>query len=180
MKVRHVLAAGLALAAPAWTRPSMPAPDASQPKELDAVLGCRAITNPTERLACYDRGADALQAATAKRDIVVVDRESVLHTRRSLFGFNLPISPLLGNDKTNPGTANEEDREISATVRSARLGSDSFWVVVLDDGAVWHQTDGALALSPKPGNSVVIRRAALGSYFMRINNQPGVKARREG
>lgn len=180
MKARHILAAGLVLAAPAWTRPSTPAPDAAQPKELATVLGCRAIANPTERLACYDRGADALQAATAKRDIVVVDRESVRRTQRSLFGFDLPTSPLFGNDKTDPAAANGEDREMSATVRSARLGPDAFWIVVLDDGAVWHQTDGTLALSPKPGNSVIIRRAALGSYFMRVNKQPGVKARREG
>ncbi|HLY88287.1 MAG TPA: hypothetical protein VKQ27_04825 [Acetobacteraceae bacterium] len=180
MKVRHVLAASLALAAPAVAAPHPPATDARQPKQLDVVLGCRSITGATERLACFDRSVDALQSATAKHDIVVVDREVVRKTRRSLFGFNLPGGTIFDPDNRKSGEPAEEEREINATIRSARMGADGYWVVVLEDGAVWHQTDGTLALAPKPGATVIIRRATLGSYFMRIGSQPGVKARREG
>lgn len=179
MKALYVLTASLVLAGPAYARARVPHADAPPPKELDTVLGCRTIPSGAERLACYDRGVDSLQAATAKHDIIVVDRETVRRTRRSLFGYNLPADPLLGGVSSN-GQAGQEEREINATVRSARVGPDGLWIVILDDGAVWHQTDGTLALSPKPGNNVLIRRASLGSYFMRINNQPGVKARREG
>ncbi len=182
MKVRHVLAASMALASPAVADPHPPAADGTQSKAFDAVIGCRSITGATERLACFDRSVDALQSAAAKRDIVVVDREVVRKTRRSLFGFNLLSVPIFGDGNSNgkAGAPTEEEREINATVRSARLAADGYWVVVLDDGAVWHQTDGTLALSPKAGNTVTIRRAALGSYYMRVGSQPGVKARREG
>ncbi len=181
MKVRHILAAGLTLASPVVIVSQAAAADAAQSK-LQTLLDCRSIAAATERLACFDRSVDALQSATAKRDIVVVDRDVIRKTRRSLFGFSLPSGPIFGDGGSSNGKAaapSEEEREINATIRSARLAADGFWVVVLDDGAVWHQTDGTLALSPKAGNTVVIRRAALGSYYMRVGGQPGVKARRE-
>lgn len=180
MKVRHVLAASLILGSPAVAGQHLPATDAQQSTALDAVLNCRSITGAAERLACFDRNIDALQSATAKRDIVVVDREVVRKTRRSLFGFNLPGGTIFDPGNGKASAPAEEEREINATIRSARLGADGYWVVVLDDGAVWHQTDGTLAVAPKPNTAVVIRRATLGSYFMRIGSQPGVKARREG
>ena len=180
MKVRHVLAASLALASSAVAGQHPPAAGAQQSTALDAVLNCRSIAGATERLACFDRSTDALQSATAKHDIVVVDRETVRKTQRSLFGFNLPGGTILDSGNSKTRQADEEEREINATVRSAQMGADGYWVVVLEDGAVWHQTDGTLALSPKPGNTVTIRRAALGSYYMRVGSQPGVKARREG
>lgn len=180
MKVRHVLAASLALASPAVAGQHPPAADAQQSTALDTVLNCRSIAGAVERLACFDRSIDALQSATAKHDIVVVDREVVRKTRRSLFGFNLPGGTIFdpSNSKTNEPA--EEEREINATIRSARVAADGYWVVVLEDGAVWHQTDGTLALAPKPGTTVIIRRATLGSYFMRVGSQPGIKVRREG
>ncbi len=178
MKVRHALAASLALASPTVAAQHPPAADARQSTALDAVLNCRSITGATERLACFDRSTDALESATAKHDIVVVDREVVRKTRRSLFGFNLPGGTIF--DPTDSKTSEPAEEEINATIRSSRVGADGYWVVVLEDGAVWHQTDGTLALAPKPGATVKIRRASLGSYFMRIGSQPGVKARREG
>ena len=53
-------------------------------------------------------------------------------------------------------------------------------MVRLADGSLWIQTDNhALALRPRAGQPVVINRAALGSYMMRVNNQPGVRVRRQ-
>lgn len=153
---------------------------ATQSPALGDVIACRAIADAAQRLACFDSKVGALQDATNKRDIVVVDRQEVREARRSLFGFTLPSLRIFGDSASGKPDAEEpEQKEITATVRSARQDGADNWIIVLEDGAIWHQTDGAIAVGPKPGTQVTIRRAALGSYFIRVGKQPGVKARRE-
>ncbi len=149
-------------------------------KALDPVLACRAIADGTARLACYDSSVGALQAATAKHDIVVIDQQDVARARRSLFGFSLPNFDFLGGGKNDDShNVTPEDSRITATIRGVRQDADGNWIFTLDDGAVWHQTTGQLAISPRPGETVEIRRAALGSYFMRVGRQTSFKAKRE-
>ena len=51
--------------------------------------------------------------------------------------------------------------------------------MTVQDGALWVQVDNnPLAGWPRPGQPVVINRAALGSYMMRVNRQPGIRVRR--
>jgi hypothetical protein len=51
--------------------------------------------------------------------------------------------------------------------------------VTLEDGSTWAQTDNNIvAGQPRPGQPVRVNRAALGTYMMRINGQPGVRAQR--
>jgi hypothetical protein len=51
--------------------------------------------------------------------------------------------------------------------------------VRLQEGGTWHQIDNnPMALRPRPGWKVRIKRGALGSYMMSVNNQPGVRVRR--
>lgn len=149
-------------------------------KAFDEVVACRSITDSAQRLACFDQSVAQLQDAANNHDIMVMDREQVRQTRRSLFGFSLPDLGIFGGGKPDKHGEDEDDiKEITSTVRSARQDGAGDWIVVLDDGAVWHQTDGVITFDPKSGAQVTIRRAALGSYFMRIGKQPGVKARRE-
>lgn len=167
----------LAAVSIADARPTPP-PGAS-PRALDQVLGCRAITDDTKRLACFDQSVRDLQDAAAKRDIVVVDQEQVRETRRSLFGFSLPDIGIFGGGKTTAKNDAGDLKEITAVVRSVRQDASGNWIIVLEDGAIWHQTGGMIAVPPRSGEQVTIKRAALGSYFLRVGKQPGVKARRE-
>lgn len=174
-----LLLPAFALAYPAF---AAPAPH-ENPQALQKVIDCRSTSDPQARLACYDQSVAALAAAEANRDIVVVDREQVKKTRRSLFGFRLPSLDIFGGGDKDHGKSDhaEEDelKEITATIRSATRGSYGAWIITLDDGAQWEQTDSRmLGRSPKPGMSVTIKRAALGSYKMSWANGPAVKARR--
>jgi len=57
---------------------------------------------------------------------------------------------------------------------------DGNWILRMQDGAVWRQTDGAvLSRDPRPGSVVVIKKAALGSFMMDIDGQPAVRAHRD-
>jgi hypothetical protein len=169
--------AAMAIAGPAEARPTTAAADS---KALDPIIACRALTGDAARLACYDSSVGALQTATAKHDIVVIDQQDVARARRSLFGFSLPNFDFLGGSKTDDAhNATPEDSRLTATLRSAQRDGDGNWILTLDDGAVWHQTTGMLAITPKPGEPVEIKRAAFGSYFMRVGKQVSFKAKRE-
>ena len=48
---------------------------------VDALQACQAIADPAQRLACYDKQAGALLAATNKGDIAVVDKGEVRKAR---------------------------------------------------------------------------------------------------
>jgi hypothetical protein len=158
-------------------RPEADGPDS---KALDPVIACRAIAVDAARLACYDSSVGALQTASAKHDIVVIDQQDVARARRSLFGFSLPSFDFLGGGKTDDKhNSTPEDSMMIATLRSAQRDGEGNWIFTLDNGAVWHQTTGILALSPKSGETVEIRRAAFGSYFMRVGKQASFKAKRE-
>jgi hypothetical protein len=54
------------------------------------------------------------------------------------------------------------------------------WVFRLADGSVWRQVDTtALNFRPREGMPVRIRRAAVGSYMLKVGDSPAVRARRQ-
>jgi hypothetical protein len=175
MKVIHL---PLAIAACGLSTTAFAAPRAPQqhPEALEAVLRCRAMTDEHERLACFDRTVASFEEATASRQVVVVDRKQVRDTKRSLFGLSLPSLPIFGGG----GGDEEEVNSIEGTVTSAYEDGEGRWVVRLEDGGTWHQTDAiTLGRRPRAGSKVKISKAAMGSFIMRIDNQPGVRARRQ-
>ncbi|HVL79320.1 MAG TPA: hypothetical protein VM346_08550 [Sphingomicrobium sp.] len=138
-------------------------------------MACRAVADPQERLACFDRESGTLDQAVASRDIVLIDREQATAARRSLFGFSIPsFGGLLGS-----GSAEDEIREIESTIASFSRNVEGGWTVRLADGSTWTQSDDSpVALAPRNGQKATVRRRALGSFMMSINGQPGVKVRR--
>lgn len=139
------------------------------------LTDCRAVKEDSARLACFDRAAASLDDAVSKKDVVVIDKEQVQQARRGLFGLSLPNFHLFGgSDDQNA----DEIAQIEGKIASASPDADG-WRIRLEDGSVWTQTDGKpIFKTPKSGMSVIIRRGALGSYFLRVDNAPGVKVRR--
>ncbi len=172
-----VIGAAAIISAPVNARLKTTAPDS---KALDPILACQATAPDFVRLACYDSAVRALQAAAARKDVVVIDQQDVARARRALFGFSLPSFDFLGAGKNDDAhDVTPEESLLTATIRAVTHDGDGNWIFTLDGGAVWHQTTGSLAASPKIGETVEIRRAALGSYFMRVGRQPGFKAKRD-
>ncbi|HEX4801339.1 MAG TPA: hypothetical protein VFU91_09210 [Sphingomicrobium sp.] len=167
-----VMAGMLAMlgATSALARDTLPA---GNPPIVQGLLQCRAITDATQRLACYDRQSNAIATAIEKKDLVVIDKERATAAKRSLFGFSVPsFAGLLGGGDLN---------QIEGTVAAARQNADGGWTIQLVDGSVWDQTDDTpVALEPRRGDKITVRRGALGSYFVKIGSQPGFKAKRIG
>jgi hypothetical protein len=141
---------------------------------LQGLMDCRKVQGDAARLACFDAAAAAMDAAEAKGDIVVVDREQARAARRQAFGFSLPSLAIFDRGETP-----EDLDRVSAAIARAYQQGDGKWVVELDGGAVWLQTDSEpLPRAPKAGSRAEIRKAAMGSYFMNIDGQRALRMRR--
>ena len=150
---------------------------------LQAIVDCRHMTESEQRLKCYDDAAARLDQAEASGQVVVVDREQARQVRKEIFGLQLPSLDIFSH---NPGGQNvaavakgEDVDSISSTVKSAWRQGEK-WVVELETGAVWRQIDATeLGEDPRPGMKAEIRRASLGSYFMKLGGQRSVRAHRD-
>ncbi len=138
---------------------------------IGSVTRCRGVQGDQARLACFDTAAAALAAAG---EVAVISRQDVEQNQRRLFGFNVsalnPFDISGGNDL----------RSISGTMTGARDLGRGEWLITLDDGSVWRKTDGAdVSFSPRRQYPVTVRRAALGSYMMKVGDTPPFRVKRE-
>jgi hypothetical protein len=142
------------------------------PPQVNELLACRGIADAGQRLACYDKTAATIGEAVAKQELVVFDKESVQKTKRGLFGFSLPNLGIFGDDE---GQINQ----IEGTIAGYGHNPDGGYIFRLEDGSRWSQMDGKpIAIPPRNGDKVVVKRGALGSYILSLAKQPGVKVKR--
>lgn len=170
-----ILTIALLATTPAIAAKTQKAPTSPFVAALDA---CRQITDGAQRLACFDRSSAALVGAAASGEVSVVDRAQLSQARRALFGFSMPKLPFFAGDRSGEGDRGELD----STITSARsIGNGRFQIHIADGGAIWETTETYLSLSdPRKGQKIQIKRGPLGSYFLRIDGQRGVKGRRVG
>lgn len=140
---------------------------------IDALVKCRQIADPVQRLACYDNNVAPLETAIAKKDILIVDRSRAEAANRSLFGFGTSgFGQFLGLGDLD---------HIESTVVSSGFNQDGGVTVTLADGSRWSQQDDKPMWGEiKKGAKVKIVRGTLGSYIVRIQGQVGFKAIRIG
>lgn len=169
-----------AILAYALAAPLVASEAAAQPKAegraalVQQLSNCRKVADDAARLTCYDSATAALEQAEAKGDIVVVDREQARTVRRQAFGFSLPSLSMFER-----GEEKEAVDNVSGKIASARQDGTGKWVLRLEDGAVWQQVDvQEMSLYPKPGQSVTIRKATLGSFLASVEGRRAIRVRR--
>lgn len=141
---------------------------------VQKIYDCRTIADDAARLACFDASVAELAVAEEKREVTFADKETVKKTRRGLFGFSLPRIGLFG------GGADEEIKEIEAVVKSASVDRSGKYRIVMADGAVWQQIDTTrLPREPRPGQTVKIKVASMGSYFANVDGQRAIRMKRD-
>jgi len=139
------------------------------------MVDCRSLNDLAVRVACYDREVAAFDAAEARKELVVVEREEITKTRRSLFGLGLPDLGIFGEKSPDGQRMTELESKVKRAVQSA----NGKWILTLDDGTVWAQTDSRnLTIDPEPGHEIKIRTAALGSYLANVRGQVGIQVKR--
>jgi hypothetical protein len=144
------------------------------PASVQRLLDCRSTAEVPARAACYDAAVDEFGRLLASGEVLVVDKERVAAVKRQAFGFSLPsLSVFERGDKP------AQLEEITAVATRAYRQGDGRWAVELEDGAVWAQTDDErMDHDPHAGSKVQINKAALSSFFMKIDGQRSLRARR--
>jgi hypothetical protein len=158
--------------------PSAFAADKSEKKApraevLQKLIDCRSIPADAERLACFETQTARIDAAEAKRDLVVIDRDQATKARKESFG--LPAKPLVVGSAPALG---EGVTDVTSKIKTARLLNTNRWLFVLEDGARWYQAESKSLRDPKPGQSIRIRKASLGGFLANIDGQTATRVRR--
>lgn len=163
-----LLAGALVASAVAQTQPG------ALPAAVQRLLDCRKLTDGPARLACYDGAVAELARAFQAGDVVALDHERVATVRRQAFGFSLSALNIF--DRSDKPA---ETERLTATVERAYQQANRAWVLELEGGAVWVQTDDEpVPRPPKRGSKAEIRKAALGTFFINLDGQRAIRAKR--
>lgn len=146
--------------------------DAQSVDQLQALRDCRAIERNEARLACFDSAIDAVIAKQDSGEILVVDKEDIAETRRGLFGFSMPKTGIFA------GGDDEADEVLNSTITGLRRIRSDEWEITLEAGSVWQASNTPRRFKPKVGSKVELEKAALSSYWFRVDDSLGVKAHR--
>jgi hypothetical protein len=173
LRLKFLFAAGLGV----MTSAPLAAKEDGLPDEaptiFKVVIECRAIANPTERLACFDANVAKLDEAQQKNELFVADKAQVRETRKGLFGLSLPKIRIFGK-----GDDADEINSVDLSIVSIRQGLRG-WVFELEDGSIWAQTDGQYSgRSPKQGQTLHVKRAAFNSYMAKVDGGSAFRAER--
>lgn len=146
---------------------------------VDTLRACQKETNPETRLACFDAAASTIVSGSDKGDLRIVDSKEVRETRRKLFGFALPDFGIFGHRPKDGDEKAEQIDSLTTTIAKVHSAGTDGYVITTEDGAVWRIDNPPRRLmTPKVGQSLEIRNAALTSFFLRIDGQSGVKGYR--
>jgi len=136
---------------------------------VDTVRACAALRSDTERLACFDR--KVVPAATG------VTASTTSPSQEEMFGMS---SGVAGADAEPPPPSADKPEsidEITAQVASLQALARGERVITLDNGQVWQTVDTAELLI-KPGDSVTISRAALGTFRLVTSSHRTARVKR--
>ena len=167
---------GLVIAAMATAASAQQTPPADRAEAVTALERCTTIQTPAERLACFDQSVAAFRSAEQTGDIIVIDRTRMAMAQRQAFGTDEAPFEILQPAARRP----ERINAIETTLTSASRTSDGGWIFRLADGTVWDQVgNDTVTFRNREGETVRVRRAALGSYLLVIGRSGAVRVRRD-
>lgn len=148
------------------------------PAQLRDVYACRDIADPAQRLACFDAAVGRLAQAQQSGEFAAIDREGQAEVERDAFGFRLPslsrLLPFAGDREAAPAPQSQQF-EIARIVPLA----NGYHAFVMSNGQRWRQLEAQSARNVRAGQTVTIRRAALGSFLLIPDSGAAHRVRRE-
>lgn len=200
--IRTASRLALAVSALALAGTSVSAQELQGSPLMDELLACRALASDSERLACMDQAASALDSAISAGELTVVERQRAQAAERDSFGSAVVgtgrfFTSLFSRDSSASGAQVQtfddgaqlvrgEDGDIEALrgvpVRSVRADPLGKLVVTLENGQVWRQIDQRRIDVPRNMGGVTadITRGAIGSFFMQLSTSHSqFRARRD-
>jgi len=128
---------------------------AARAAEMPASIArCKAITDDTARLACYD-------AATGRSDAGYI-------TASSAGAAAAAANAGAAQPGTAVAAATKPANSFESRIRTATRLPAGTWVVALDDGTSWIQADSSQEwMVFKAGDAVVVSRGAMGAWYLK-------------
>jgi hypothetical protein len=153
---RSLVSLAVALACgPAWP--------GDRPSQLPAnVAACASIQDGAQRARCYDREVAALSKAPLPTSPAVAPESP------PSFAVPAPPPPAdFGVDSLNRKARTIPEpvaATLQATVSTVREAQPGLYVLTLDNGQVWSQSESRTGFELKAGDSVSIKKGTMGSY----------------
>ena len=160
--------------------------DSPAPPSWDTLVRCAGTPNEDSRLACYDAAMRAAGYAPKP--------EAVAQEHRKGFGLTIPQVNILKRHSKHegaeaagtPGAAPvalppEVDQDkVTVVLDKVALQGNGQLLIITTEGAIWEQTDrdSSIAVLPKSGDSMIIRRGKMGGYFCDVSKYVSVRCTR--
>jgi hypothetical protein len=165
------------------------APAFAQERPLDRVYACAGLTDSAARLACFDAAVADLRSATETSGAVLVDREQIAKAEKEAFGLATPsLTALAESAAASTATSSAALRpaekpktldSVTLAVKSVQKGADGRYRFVMENGQIWRQTDQLVLPGVGKGPwTAEIRKAALGTFMLKLDNRTAVRVTR--
>ena len=142
---------------------------------LKGLAECAGLGEAAAKAACYDAAYQALDQQVRTGELSIIRRKEAQEAQRGAFGLDLPSLSLFDRAAGSGGPL----ERVTDTLTSAAQDANGRWVFQLQSGATWRQIDnGTISPRPRAGTAVEIRKAALGSFFLKVGEARGVRAKR--
>jgi hypothetical protein len=158
-------------------------PAVAQEAPLGQVYACTGIADGAQRLACFDAAVAGLKQAETSGGLTVVNREQIEKAETETFGLPAPsLSALAESARARPTPTTEKPKaldRVTFPVKSVTKGPDGKYRFTMENGQQWRQTD-SISL-PALGNGpweAEIRKAAVGSYMLKLGDRTAVRVKR--
>ncbi len=144
--------------------------------DTESAPRCAEIETDTQRLACYDQlfGAPA-RTKQAESAVTAPATASALAALGENDRRDFGLSEADKRRNVNLPTAPDS---ISVTIQSVSRRPTGEQIFKTEDGQVWVEVEPSSQLRVQPGETVTIRKAALGSYVLVTSKRAGAKVRR--
>ena len=144
-----------------------------------SLESCSAIEDPVERLACYDTLAGRLPADTAKAGGTTPGAVDPVASKTDVIAPSAPaVTPTVPSVKPTPDAEanfgfeysqqSKEKRPDKLRFKWTNKRKDAYgkWIITMENGQVWRQTDSRRFSLENSDQWVVISRGVLGSFFL--------------
>jgi len=157
---------------------------------LKEVAKCAEIASAADRLKCFDAAVPQAQAALAQPEAPVQTAQTTQSEGESegglmsWFGFEKPVTKTEDFGKPQPKVEGPKGiTQINAVVAEFARTPTGKVLLILDNGQIWRQTDGDVAVMQDPGKGeqikVAIEKGFFGSYDLTVEGRNGIiKVRR--
>ncbi len=158
-------------------------PAFAQQAPLGKVYACTDIADSAQRLACYDTAVAGLRQAENSGGLAVVNREQIEKAEKEAFGLAAPsLAALAESARTTPAATAEKPKaleRVTFPVKSVTKGPDGKYRFVMENGQEWRQIDSiSLPAIGKGPWQAEIRKAAIGSFLLKLDDRTAVRVKR--